>query len=537
MMNLPNSWTQVALEELFQIVLGGDWGSDPSDALDDSSLVRCIRASELRDWGTRKGKTAAIRRLKNSSIEKRRLRTGDILVEVSGGGPDQAVGRTVLITNEVLSADQNCDFVCTNFFRFCRPKININTAYINWYLQHFYSVGGTKALQAGSNNLRNLRFPDYLAQAIPISPLNEQRRIVAKIEELFSELDNGVESLITAHAQLKVYRQSVLKAAFEGKLTKDWRIENSCKLDTGTALLEHIKLERERQYKDDLSVWKKAVCEAETANLPRPRKPSKPTAADKPSPKQASLMVDLPPSWEWVQLGDFAFVTKLAGFEYTKFVRYDDNGDLEVIKAENAGPNGFRETDFSRIRSETVAALERSQLHGGELLMVFVGAGTGNVAMVPEGRTFFLGPNIGMMRVTSDRINPQYVEYFLRSPQGRELALSSVKAVAQPSLSMGTIRQIPVALPSLYEQTQIVRILESRLETADLMEAEIDAALARAEAMRQSILKRAFSGQLVAQDPADEPAFELLARISANYEQSDKKASRRNKKNGKKEAA
>lgn len=536
MMNLPNSWALVPLEELFQIVLGGDWGSDPSDAVDDSSLVRCIRASELRDWGTQKGKTAAIRRLKNSSIEKRRLRTGDILVEVSGGGPDQAVGRTVLITNEVLSTDQNCDFVCTNFFRFCRPKININTAYLNWYLQHFYSVGGTKALQGGSNNLRNLRFPDYIAQAVPISPLNEQRRIVAKIEELFSELDNGVESLITAHAQLKVYRQSVLKAAFDGKLTKDWRIENSCKLNAGTALIEHIKQERERQYKDDLNAWNKAICEAETANLPRPRKPSKPSAADKPSPKQASLMVDLPPSWEWVQLGDFAFVTKLAGFEYTKFVRYDDNGDLEVIKAENAGPNGFRETGFSRIRSETVAALERSQLHGGELLMVFVGAGTGNVAMVPEGRTFFLGPNIGMMRVTSDRVSPRYVEYFLRSPQGRELALSSVKAVAQPSLSMGTIRQIPVALPSLSEQTEIVRLLESKLETTDVMEAEVDAALARAEALRQSILKRAFAGQLVPQDPADEPASAFLDRICGE-QHGGGIVKRRNNKNSKKEAA
>lgn len=371
---------------------------------------------------------------------------------------------------------------------------------------------------------------------ILLPPAAEQRRIIAKIEELFSELDKGVESLTTAREQLKAYRQSVLKAAFEGKLTEDWRSENADHLQAGEILLRHIRDERERQYENDLAEWRNAVRSAEGDGHPKPRKPSKPTAPDKPSPQQISLMCSIPSSWTWVQLGIFAFVTKLAGFEYTKFVKYDDDGDLEVIKAENAGPKGFRETAFSKIRSDTVSTLERSHLVGGELLMVFVGAGTGNVATVPQGRSFFLGPNIGMMRVTSDRVNPFYVEQFLRSPHGRELVLSSVKAVAQPSLSMGTIRQIPVALPSLAEQVEIVRIIGSKLEAADVMEAEIDAGLARADALRQSILKRAFSGQLVAQDPADEPASVLLERIRAE-QGAGSTPKRRTDKTAKKEAA
>lgn len=388
----------------------------------------------------------------------------------------------------------------------------------------------------GGVGLRHVTKGKFEETTIPVPPVREQHRIVAKIEELFSELDKGVESLTIARAQLKAYNQSVLKAAFEGKLTGNWRAENADKLEAGNALLGHIMQERERQYEVDLAEWREAVRAAEISGHDKPRKPSKPTVPDKPSPQQISLMGSLPPSWTWAQVGNFAFVTKLAGFEYTKFVKYDDAGDLEVIKAENAGPNGFRETEFSRIRSDTVAALERSQLSGGELLMVFVGAGTGNVATVPQGRSFFLGPNIGMMRVTSDRVNPFYVEQFLRSPHGRELVLSSVKAVAQPSLSMGTIRQIPVALPSLAEQSEIVRILESKLEAADVMDAEIDAAFARAEALRKSILKRAFSGQLVAQDAADETASGLLERIRAEREENGT-PKRRNNKNNKKEAA
>ena len=371
---------------------------------------------------------------------------------------------------------------------------------------------------------------------VRLPPPHEQIRIVAKIEELFSELDKGVESLTTARQQLKAYRQSVLKHAFEGKLTADWRKKSSDALEGGATLYEYIMKERERQYESVLADWREAARVSEQSHLPKPRKPSKPTAPDKPSPQQKSLMRSLPPSWTWIQLGEFAFVTKLAGFEYTKFVKYDDAGDLEVIKAENAGSNGFRETEFSKIQSNTVASLERSHLSGGELLMVFVGAGTGNVAAVPKGRSFFLGPNIGMMRITSDHVNPLYVENFLRSPHGRELALSSVKAVAQPSLSMGTIRQIPVALPSVAEQVEIVRILQSQLEAADVMQAEIEEGLARAEALRHSILKRAFSGKLVAQDPSDEPASVLLERIRAEQNENGTTKRRTNTIN-KKEAA
>ena len=91
---------------------------------------------------------------------------------------------------------------------------------------------------------------------LPVPPLNEQHRIVAKIEELFSELDKGIESLKAARAKLNVYRQSVLKHAFEGKLTAQWREENKDKLETPEQLLAHIKQEREARYEQQLQEWK-----------------------------------------------------------------------------------------------------------------------------------------------------------------------------------------------------------------------------------------------------------------------------------------
>ena len=102
-----------------------------------------------------------------------------------------------MIDNGVLSFRDDLPKICTNFFRMARPLEEVNSRFLTGYL-HLYAIGKTKGLQARSNNLRNLKFPDYLALEIPLAPLREQHRIVAKIEELFSELDKAVESLTLA---------------------------------------------------------------------------------------------------------------------------------------------------------------------------------------------------------------------------------------------------------------------------------------------------------------------------------------------------
>ena len=337
--------------------------------------------------------------------------------------------------------------------------------------------------------VHSIEMPKLMRFTIPIAPPEQQKRIVAKIEELFSHIDAGIEALKKAKQLLKQYRQSVLKAAVTGELTKEWRAANKAKLEPASQLLERILKERRQK-------WEEQQLEQFKAKGKMPKddkwkeKYKEPVSLDNRERPTGNENVCE------VNIDTLAFVTKLAGFEYTKFVKYDDDGDLAVIKAENAGPFGYKTTDYSKVKSETVEHLTRSKVRAGDLLMVFVGAGTANVAIVPDDQPYFLGPNIAMIRIESSYALPEYLEIYLRSSVGKGAAMSFAKAVAQPSLSMGSIRMVPVLLPNIEEQKVIVDVVNQKIDSLSRLETELETQLAKAERNKQSILASAFSGAL-----------------------------------------
>lgn len=213
---MRKNWAEIELGKLSDFVIGGDWGKAPEINDPEFEFAYCIRGSEFKSWKTDKGKTASLRKLKKNSIEKRKLKIGDILIEISGGGPEQPVGRTVLIDENVLYQLKDHPVVCTNFFRLFRPSSLIYGKWLIIFLNFFYKAGKTRKYQGGSNNLRNLKYKQFATIEIPLAPLPEQRAIVTKIEQLFSELDNGMANLKAAREKLDLYRQAVLKKAFEG---------------------------------------------------------------------------------------------------------------------------------------------------------------------------------------------------------------------------------------------------------------------------------------------------------------------------------
>ncbi|MFZ2406770.1 MAG: restriction endonuclease subunit S [Methylobacter sp.] len=145
-------------------------------------------------------------------------------------------------------------------FHVLRALSGVNTKYVYYY---YYVSSQTFRRQAehnmsGAVGQRRVTTPYLSSCDVPLPPTNEQHRIVAKIEELFSELDKGIENLKTARSQLNVYRQALLKHAFEGKLTAQWRAENQDKLETADSLLKRIQHERAERYQQQLADWEKS---------------------------------------------------------------------------------------------------------------------------------------------------------------------------------------------------------------------------------------------------------------------------------------
>jgi type I restriction enzyme S subunit len=358
------------------------------------------------------------------------------------------------------------------------------------------------------------------------SASNRQNRIVAKIEKLFSNLDNSDKYLLHLEKQLKRYRQSVLKSAFEGKLTKEWR-ENQTNLETAESLSESVKKYKEKEYSEQLEIWIKVLEDWEKNGKQgnKPRKPSK----EKPIKLDEYIETDLPLNWKWEKLGNHAFVTKLAGFEFTKYVTYKELGDIPVIRGQNILKDRFISRNFIYVDREIMEKLPRSRIFGGELLMVFVGAGLGNVGIAPSDKEYFLGPNVAKIALNKF-YNNLFIKYYLSSSLGFKNINSHSKATAQDSISMENIRNINVPFLTLEEQKEIVNQIEKHFSIIDKLEAVVQQSIKESKRLRQSILKQAFEGKLVEQDPNDESAsilLEKIAKTKEEYQKAQKKQARK----------
>ena len=354
---------------------------------------------------------------------------------------------------------------------------------------------------------------------LQIAPLNEQRRIVAKIEELFSELDKGIESLKAARAKLNVYRQAVLKHAFEGKLTAQWREENKDKLETPEQLLARIKQEREARYEQQLKEWKTAVKEWEEGG----KSGKKPARSRMPKPvltmaeEEIAHLESLPSGWLWLTAESVGIVQ--LGRQRSPKNRSKDY-PTKYIRAANITEKGL---DLDDVLDMDFLPHELSayRLKKGDLVL---SEASGSAAQV--GKPAIWDDQIPncCFQNTVIRHQPYCRDYavyllwlyrfFYVSGKFAQVA----GGVGINHLSAFKFAQIALPLCSLAEQQEIVRLLEERFVAIEWQEREINSALNQAEMLRQSILKKAFSGQLVPQDPDDEPGSSLLERIKAEKE-------------------
>lgn len=382
--------------------------------------------------------------------------------------------------------------------------------------------------------LLSLRLPDrgysrhysFLRKSrFPVAPLAEQRRIVAKIEELFSKLDKGGETLTAAREQLKAYRQSVLKHAFEGKLTEDWRAKNADKLEAPETLLARIKQEREARYKQAHEDWQSALA-TWRANGEKGKKPGNPKRPRDITAKAKEVGVF---GWASMQLG---LLIDEPSYGTSKKCDYE-GGDIGVLRIPNIA-KGTVDADDLKFANFDAAEIAQYRLETGDVLTIRSNGSlslVGKPALVRSTDTRFVYAGyLIRLRPIPNSLVSKYLVYLMMEPNVRDQIERKAKSTSGVNnINAKELQDLQLPICSLAEQAEIVRLLEEKLEAADVMEAEIEAALARADSLRQSILKRAFSGKLVSQDPKDEPAAALLARIKAERVAEPIKTSRRNR--------
>ncbi len=401
-----------------------------------------------------------IDRLTSSNLSRSQLSHGDILISYVG-----SIGKAAILPN-----DGYLYHLGPNVAKIVVNSMICDSRYL---LNYILSPEGQEQLNTTSKAVTqsSLSMKQIRSVIVPLPPLPEQQRIVARIEGLLAHVNEARGRLQKVPVIMKQFRQGVLAAACSGRLTEGWREENP---NIPSAFDDITELCSSRKQK------------------PKKHFEKSPTSL----PKEIDVdNVDIPDSWCLANVGFLGFVTKLAGFEYTKYFHLSDSGDIPVVRAQNVQMGKFVNSNIKFIPLETSNILERSQLNGNEILIVYVGAGVGNVCLAPSEGRWHLSSNVG--KIELDWMVNKYLLFYLQSEFGLNKILSVSKATAQPSLSMGAIRDTVVYVPPLAEQHEIVRRVDALFARAEAVEREAAAATKRAETLTQAVLGKAFRGELV----------------------------------------
>jgi len=402
-----------------------------------------------------------------------------------------------------------------------------NDILISKYLYHYLSNKKRKLIGQGIGGAQpNISQTILKKLIIPISPLPEQRAIVAKIEELFSDLDKGIADLKKAQEQLVIFRQAVLKKAFEGGLTKEWRGQQT-DLPTAEELLEQIKVERQKHSAQQLENWKHAVkdWEGKGKDGKKPGKPKITKALPALTKDELEKLPVLNKYWTWSTIDNIAgheasslkagpFGSSLKKSFYTE-TGYKIYGQEQVIAGDSTYGNYY-------VNEEKFQSLINCAIAPFDILISLVGT-VGKVLVLPEDcEKGIINPRL--VKVTLNSFYESvFFKYYFESSFLKSLYKLKNHGTTMDVLNLGSIKELPYPICSKEEQQQIILEIESRLSVCDNVELSISESLEKANALRQSILKKAFEGSLLSEEEIAackaakdyEPASILLKKIKA----------------------
>jgi type I restriction enzyme, S subunit len=339
---------------------------------------------------------------------------------------------------------------------------------IRYWALYLKSLGLLK--QDKSSAIPSLRREDLYSNIVPVPPLAEQDRIVSKLDELLGRVTACQERLEKVPAILKRFRQSVLAAACSGRLTEDWRREKSLNED------------------------------------------------------------GLPKDWRWVSVEELVpkggifdgpFGSNLKSSDYTE-------RGVRVIRLENIGHLEFLGDKETFVSVEKYKTLTRHEVGQGDVVFASFIDGEVRTCVLPKLSVKAIAKaDCFCLRPLEDKVNRSFLTFQLVCRESLNTLVGSIHGATRPRINTTQLKQLKVRICSRAEQDEIVRRVEALFKRAEQLEAHLVSAKGSVDQLTQSILAKAFRGELVPQDPLAEPAGALLARIKSKCESGQSKARRR----------
>ena len=493
---LPASWTVAAIKEVVEISPKLDVSK-----LNDDHLVHFVpMAAVAEDFGGLD--SSLLRPMREVRKGYTAFSEGDVLFAKITPCMENGKGAIVPKLPHIHA------FGSTEF-HVLRPGGAIADKWLAYYISQpdFRRV----ARQNMTGTAGQLRVPaTWLSSAgLPLPPRAEQTRIVEKLEELLSGLDAGVAELKAAQRKLAQYRQSLLKAAMEGALTVDWRATHGKPQETGAELLRRILSGRRARWEQ-----KQLAKFAEQGKTP-----AKGWQAKYPEPTTPKVddLSTLPDGWTWANVDQLSPDDLANG---RSGPTAEVGATVLRLTAVRGGKIDLSEWKYGAWSEEEAKPFAVTE---GDLLVV---RGNGSLALV--GRAGLVGKVPDQVAYPDTLIRLRTIETVVRSAWmslnwNSELSRNHLEKRARTSAGIYKISQpdivsVRVPVPPLAEQDRILAEFDTHMKQIGSVEAALDAALKQATAQRKNLLKAAFAGHLVPQDPSDEPANELLARLRATRE-------------------
>jgi type I restriction enzyme S subunit len=482
--NLPNGWAECSIGE----ILLAKKGKKPSTVIDEPRqgyvpyiLIDEMEGKSIRTY-TNDPKVSII-------DESEVLLVWDGSIGKCGSGMSGAIGSTLVGL---------------------KPLDEIPTKFLEYIVKQQNNF--IKETSTGSG-LQHINKDFFEICKISLPPLLEQHRIVAKVHSVKQKIESNNYRLEKLPKLLTRFRQSVLASAFCGRLTENWREKNS---ENSQDLIQQIKEIRIKRYE--------VACK--TAKKEGKRKPKEYDNYDVILRDDFDLF-EIPESWRWV---DFRFVmSECEPFCYGVVQPEGESTDGNyLIRAGDIKNNSIDTSSLRTISKSVDAEFSRSRVKGGEILITVVGAGIGESGIVPISCK---GYNIAraVAKVPIKDFSSKYILHWLNNSIAMKWMKTEAREVARPTLNLEQLRTIPLPLPPLGEQNEIVKRIEQLFVFADKLEARYTKAKTMIDKLPQSILAKAFRGELVPQNPNDEPASVLLERIKKEKEKlnGEKKVNRK----------